>query len=196
MGRPSYQPSSDDRVKVAALVVARVSLEKIAQQLGITKKTLVKHFPVELGRETCGITPEEKPEKRPVAYTVTPDQREVVEILAASKIVGLDEIADRLGITVEMLQYHFADELKRGPAKRNTEVLIAIQKGAAAGSAAQQRLWVTITGGAVNKSSANPKAAPLGKKEQADAQAMRAVSAPGSKFAPPAPPRLVVNNEN
>jgi biotin operon repressor len=197
MGRPSYEPSPDDKLKVVAMVQAAVSQEEMARQLGIAKKTLQKHFAFELGREeTDGATGEKtgRRVKTPPSFAPSPEQREAVEILAASKIVSLEDIADRIGISVEALEHHFAEELRRGPAKRNTEVLIATQKLAAAGNVSAQRLWLVITGAASPKPGGAAKPQPaLGKKDQANKTASAAIQ-DGGKFAPRAAPRLAVDN--
>jgi DNA-binding CsgD family transcriptional regulator len=196
VGRPSYQPSDEDRAKVRTLAEARVALAEIARQLDVSKKTLLKHFATELGREETSEEGRGKTGQRGKtlpAFEASPEQREAVEILAASKIVTREEIADRIGVSVETLEHHFAEELRRGPAKRNTDVLIATQKLAAAGNVSAQRLWLTITGGAISKATTNAKSPAMGKKEQATANAHQAFGG-GGRFAPRPAPKLVVSN--
>jgi predicted transcriptional regulator len=47
-GRPEYQPTDKDREVVRALVGFGMPLESIAQVVGITFKTLKKHFDAEI----------------------------------------------------------------------------------------------------------------------------------------------------
>jgi AcrR family transcriptional regulator len=148
MGRPSFEPTTEQREQVTVLAQARVSLEEIARRIGVTKKTLRKHFASEIGVATPAPSERVKTPERvntPPPFQSTPEQREVVEILAAARI-GTAEIASRLGIAEAVLTEHFKDELAAGPSKRNAEVILATYRSAVGGNVSAQRLWQALIG--------------------------------------------------
>lgn len=98
-----------------------------------------------------------------------------------------------LGIDEKTLDKHFAEELETGGAKKRREVLGMLFKEARKGNAAcikKLEEMQRVAGAAEAVARREPKAPEPGKKEQQQAAAERV----GSKFAPPAPPKLVVNN--
>jgi hypothetical protein len=178
MGRPSFEPSQEQRETVAALAQARVSLEEIARRLGITKNTLKKYFAVELGRaapvdDEGSKTPDQSKTPLP-PFRSTPEQRELAEILAAADY-PMEKIADRVGVTIAILEEHFAAELTTGANKRNADVILAIHRGAVAGNASQQRLWSQIAPIAT-KTVKTQRPALVGKKEAAQREAEHAAA--------------------
>jgi transcriptional regulator GlxA family with amidase domain len=183
MGRPSFSPTAEQRQEVAVLAQARVALEEIARRLGITKKTLQKHFAAELGRAEPVKAARVKTQERvntPPPFSATPEQREVVEILAAARI-GHQEIADRVGVTIAILEHHFAEELATGPAKRNSEVILATYRSAVGGSNSAQRLWQAIIAPGAGPGGAKP-AKPTFAGKKADAQAAALVAGEGTEW--------------
>lgn len=104
-----------------------------------------------------------------------------------------DVIARAIGIDVDTLRKHFADELADGHAQRRKEVISLLFKEARGGNVSAIRRLEEIgrpvfAGEGAGREPAPPK---LGKKEQQQQQAHSVVGI----FSPPLPPRLVVNNE-
>jgi hypothetical protein len=103
-------------------------------------------------------------------------------------------IARALGIDVNTLRKHFPDELANGHANRRREIIGVLFKAARADNvtAAKRLEEMGRVAGAAEalERRAAPKEAKLGKKQEQQAAAERI----GGKYAPPAPPMLVVNN--
>jgi predicted ArsR family transcriptional regulator len=120
----------------------------------------------------------------------TPDRqsRQAVEQLVAAR-VGHRQIAYALGITHKTLEKHYQDELLNGVARKQKEVMAMLYRSAKGGNVSAQRKLYAIVYGETNNAEEKP-AKKLGKKEQLHQDA-KEVSA---KFAPPTPPKLIVNN--
>jgi hypothetical protein len=138
--------------------------------------------------------PASKPRGRP-PFRPTLEQRAVVEQM---KFCGESEntIARALQIDVDTMRKHFPDELADGHATRRRQVIGMLFKQAEAGNtAATKKLeeMGRVAGAAAAveaRGSAEMPSAKLGKKEERQQAAERVTG----KFAPPDPPKLVVNN--
>lgn len=130
-------------------------------------------------------------------FKVTAAHRRSVEQLVA---IGEshDSIARAIGCDDDTLRKHFAAELATGLSKRRKEVVDKLFAMAREGnvSAAKRLEEMTRIAAAAEQYPAStvPKPERLGKKETALSDARQAAEA-GGKYAPPAPPKLVVNNE-
>lgn len=126
------------------------------------------------------------------AYAPTPEDRETVKQMRyAGELERV--IALSLGITIPTLTKHFRDELDSGPAMKRREVIGLLFAQAGRGNvAAAKKLeeMGRIAGAAASVQARETKAPKLGKKE-VQAEAARAIT---GKFAPPEPPKLVINN--
>lgn len=130
-------------------------------------------------------------------FAPTKRQRHEVEVWAAG---GLSEesIAHAIGISRTTLRKHFAQELDVGADKKRGEVVAALFAAAKSGNVAAQKAFLARSdvSAAQSKFGGKPekpvRQRPAGKKEVADEAAKRASA---GRFAPPAPPKLVVNND-
>ncbi len=132
-----------------------------------------------------------RPEYRP-----TIEARQTVEEM---KYCGESEncIARALQIDVDTLRKHFPDELENGHANRRRELIGLMFKSARDGNASNQKRLEEIgraAGSAAAIKARETKEPKLGKKDQQQAAA-EAVASGAGRFAPPEPPKLVVNNK-
>lgn len=124
---------------------------------------------------------EKRPRGRP-AFKPTPHQRATVAI-AAGGGMPLNEIAMGLGITRETLHKHFEAELSTGAHTKRLEVLRALFTAAKRGNVAAAKAYMLLD----PTSSAPPlptppkpvKDEPLGKKQQANIDAVDAAKDTG-----------------
>lgn len=116
------------------------------------------------------------------------DQRLTVEQM---RMVGEAEavIARAIGIDVGTLRKHFSEELANGHAHRRKEVIGMLFDTARGGNVAAIKRLEEL--GRAAEPTVKPKAEKIGKKETAKIAARRVTG----KFAPPSPPKLVVNNK-
>jgi len=139
------------------------------------------------------MTEKRQPPKRGrPSYRPSIEDRQTVEEL---KFVGESDntIARALGIDPDTLRKHFAGELADGHSQRRKEVIGLLFKSARDGNVAAQKKLEEMgkaAGAAASVKSRETKPPKPGKKE-AQKAAARAV---GGKFAPPVPPKLVVDN--
>lgn len=122
----------------------------------------------------------------------TDEQREKVRVLKAGGMTN-EAIAEAIGISEPTLRKHFASEMDLATAKVRAEMLMARYNAAKGGNVQAQNKMLELVGAsaAEAKVKARESRAPaLGKKEQQKAAAQNV----GGKFAPPAGPRLAVNN--
>lgn len=129
-------------------------------------------------------------------FKPTPALRRKVEELVTGGM-SKDECARAIGCSTPTLEKYFEEELANGVAKKRAEVIGLLFKSARKGNVtAQKKLeeMSRVSGAAEAVKSREPKPAKLGKKEERQAAAKAIASGP-SKFAPPTPPKLVVNNE-
>ncbi|KFB10346.1 hypothetical protein [Nitratireductor basaltis] len=120
------------------------------------------------------------------------EQREKVRVLRASGM-SQEEIAEALDISVPTLRKHFSFELKIGSAKVTADVLMARYRSAMGGNVSAQNKMLEQLGAATAEQKVKQretKAPKLGKKEEQQIAAQNV----GGKFAPPTPPKLVVDN--
>lgn len=126
------------------------------------------------------------------AYRPTVKERVAVEQM---KFCGEKDavIARSLGIDVRTMQKHFSDELENGHANRRREVIgylfeAAEKQNVAAIKKLEEMGRVAAASEAIKgREKAEPK---RGKKEERQIAARKVTG----KFAPPEPPKLVVNN--
>lgn len=197
MGRPAFEPSDEQRTSVEAWVQADVPIEEMARRIGITSKTFRKAFAGLLGKKPGETVNTEAAPKAP-PFQPTDEQRRAVLIMAAAHGPE-EEIARAIGVSVDMLNAHFAKELCDGPSIGYRDGVESLYNSMKAGNVAATKAWLILN--MQGDRIAAPKAAEIqpaanamkGKKEQADENA-RAAAASGGVFAPPSPPKLVVNN--
>lgn len=154
-------------------------------------------------------TPPKDPRGRK-SHARTPQLAEKIAFLVAQGATQ-EEISDAVGISVKTLAKYYSRELSEGPALAKAalgqmllgkaksgnvsaiKAMIALlEKGDA--TRADGRVRSRASGGSGSQSPAAPPAArQLGKKAERLAAAER-IAQPGSKFAPPPAPKLVVNN--
>lgn len=121
-------------------------------------------------------------------------RRKVEELLTGG--MSKDECARAIGCSTPTLEKHFEEELANGIAKKRAEVIGLLFKSARKGNVtAQKKLeeMSRVSGAAEAVTGREPKAPRLGKKEERQVAA-EAVASGTSKFAPPTPPKLVVDN--
>ncbi|HEU4986874.1 MAG TPA: hypothetical protein VFT89_07395 [Rhizobiaceae bacterium] len=143
------------------------------------------------------MTEKHKSRKRPSKggrppYRPSIEERQTVEEM---KYCGESDnvIARALGIDPDTLRKHFVDELADGHAHRRKEVISLLFKSARDGNVSTQKKLEEIgraSGAAEAVKAREAKAPKLGKKEEQ----LQAAERVGGKFAPPTPPKLVVNN--
>jgi predicted ArsR family transcriptional regulator len=169
MGRPSFDPSEQQRAQVEAWVKAKVSIEEMARRMKLAAKTFRKHFAQELGLipvETV-ITALETARPRTSVFRPTDEQREMALILAGAQL-SHPEIARKLGLPVEVLQEHFAEELEKGPIKCKSDILAAMFYAGKGGNVAAAKVYLLFNGQEPSGGPDQPAAAGLkGKKEVA-----------------------------
>lgn len=141
-GRPPHEPTEETREIVVAMVARGDGHAEIAEAIGVSEPTLLKHYEEELdtpgpqaalaldGEETPRVPrPPEARGGRP-EHVPTKRSRERVEILVAAG-QSQWQIASVLGISVPTLVRHYSEELDNGRAKRDAEVLEALYQAAA-----------------------------------------------------------------
>ncbi|MHC3940213.1 hypothetical protein [Paenochrobactrum sp. BZR 201-1] len=126
-------------------------------------------------------------------FVPTDEDREKARVLKAGGMSN-EAIAEVIGISEPTLRKHFILELDRATAKVRADLLMARYRSAMGGNvSAQNKMIEQVSANdalqrlAPEKQEKKPK---LGKKEE---QILAAQSI-GGKFAPPAPPKLVVDN--
>jgi predicted transcriptional regulator len=132
------------------------------------------------------------PERGRPPFKPTATMRRKVEELVSCGM-SQDECARALDISVPTLTKHFEEELANGTAKKRAEVIGMIFRSAKKGNvSAQKKLeeMSRIAGAAEAIKGREKKVPEPGKKEQ---EKIAAANVTG-KFAPPAAPKLVVDN--
>lgn len=132
-------------------------------------------------------------------FAATVDERAFVEVLVMQGMPVAD-IARAIGASEPTLRKHFAEELRVGRSKRLAEVLFAQYRAAIGGNVSAQNAirkkadatdeLTRVRDIAEERAQPAPK---LGKKEIAEERA-REVAV--GRYAPPPPPRLVVDNHS
>lgn len=201
-GRPPHEPTAETRALVLELVAKAADIVTIAEKVGISEPTLHAHYADELeaARPQQNFPfPEFEAQlsgraKRPHAggrppHVPTEESREEVEILVASGM-RVWQIAKALGISEPTLNEHYPDELDGGKAKKTAKMVMAQYRAGIEGNVSAQKAWLSQNL-AIEKAPPSRQATPQGKKEAAQHAAQEAAT---GKFATPAPPKLVVNN--
>lgn len=108
-------------------------------------------------------------------YKPTVATRRAVAISAGAGM-SHEEMAIALKISRNTLEKHFQSELSEGAYQKRMEVVSAMHKAAKAGNVAAQKAYMALTPrlSAPPASPPAPEEKPLGKKEQADADAKTA----------------------
>jgi predicted transcriptional regulator len=123
-------------------------------------------------------------------YAPTDEEREKVRVLKAGGMSN-EGIAEAIGFSEPTLRKHFSSELDRATAKVRADLLMARYRSAMGGNVAAQNKMIEQVGAAQAQEKRAPaKLQKLGKKEEQKI----AAKAVGGKFAPPSPPKLVVDN--
>lgn len=107
------------------------------------------------------------------AFKPTVVQRRKVAVAAGAGMAH-EEIALGLGISRNTLSKYFARELTTGAYEKRLEVLDAMHRTAKKGNVAAQKAYVALTPAAA--APPVPKPEPMGKKEQANADAKTAAA--------------------
>jgi len=191
MARPAFCPTQAQRDQVIEWIAAKVPIEGMARRLGLAPKTFRKHFAAQLGiappvGEDLFVEPT-GPDPRPKVegYRPTSDVRQLVEILVGADI-SKHEIARKIGISVEMLEQHFADELDMGIAKCGGDVIVQLYRSATGGNVSAMKLYLMLSKQRSAEERDRDRPRPpvevmnTGKKEVAQLQSNNAVA--GTKF--------------
>lgn len=124
---------------------------------------------------------EKRPRGRP-AFKPTPYQRATVAI-AAGGGMPLNEIAMGLGITRETLHKHFEAELSTGAHAKRLEVIRALHAAAKKGNVAAAKAYMLLDPASAAPPLPTmppaPKEEPIGKKQQANIDAVDAAKDTG-----------------
>ncbi len=127
-------------------------------------------------------------------FKPTAEQREKVLVLKAGGMSN-EAIAEAIGVSSPTLAKHFPSELDRATAKVRADVLMARYRSAIGGNVSAQTKMLEVIGAAAagDRVKDREKAQPKPGKKEVQQQAAETVAG-GGKFAPPAGPRMVVNN--
>lgn len=181
MGRPSFQPSDEQRAQVERWVKSKVNIEEMARRMALAPKTFRKHFADELGLVTVETvnTAVQMTRPRTEVFRPTDEQREHALILAGAQL-SRPEIARKLGVTVEVLTEHFADELEKGPVKCKSDILVSMFHAGKGGNVAAAKVFLLFNGQEEPNPDNQPaRAGLLGKKEAASIAARSAEQGTG-----------------
>ena len=148
MGRPSKDPTDEQRANVRQWVEAKVSIEEMARRVGFAPKTFRKHFAAELGISSTDRVITEQVTLPPVRLDVfrpTSEQREVALILAGAQL-SRPEIARKMGLALEVLEEHFAAELAEGPVKCKADIIQSMFHAGKGGNVAAAKVYLVFNG--------------------------------------------------
>ncbi|HTV69316.1 MAG TPA: hypothetical protein VMF90_12335 [Rhizobiaceae bacterium] len=123
------------------------------------------------------------------AFEPTEEQREKVRVLKAGGMSN-EAIGVALGISEPTLTKYFSSDIEVGAAKVTAEIMMARYNSAKGGNVAAQNKVLELAGAVRAQEKRAPAEPKPGKKEERQAAAERV----SGKFAPPEPPKLVVNN--
>lgn len=134
-------------------------------------------------------------------YAPTDDEREKVRVLKAGGMTN-EAIAEAIGISEPTLRLHFPSELDRGAAKVRADVLMARYRSAMGGNVSAQTKMLDLVAAVAAGEKLKGREAPEGAQTPArrvrlgkKAEQQQAAESVEGKFAPPAGPKLVVNNK-
>lgn len=178
MGRPSFQPKPEQRAQVEEWVKAKKPIAEMARLLDVAEKTFRKHFAAELGLIPVETVNTALAVARPMTsvFQPTAEQREQVLILAGARL-SPEEIARKVGVTVPVLEEHFALELEQGPVKCKGDILQAMFFAGKGGNVAAAKVYLVFNGQepAADGGTLQPAAnGMIGKKEARNAAAQTA----------------------
>ncbi len=150
MGRPAFEPTDEQREQVTIWVASRVPIEGMARRMGLAPKTFRKHFAAQLGlipanQVATAMPPGTALQARQVAFRPTDEQREQALILAGARL-SREEIARKVGVTVDVLEEHFAEELERGPAKCKSDIISSMFYAGKGGNVAAAKVYLLFNG--------------------------------------------------
>jgi DNA-binding CsgD family transcriptional regulator len=150
MARPSLIITDSQRDQVAQWIRARVPIERMASRLGMAPKTFRKHFALQLGTadipDAAPLLPDEilpSQLSQIESYRPTGEVRDMVLVLVGADI-SRPEIARKLGISVETLEFHFADELNNGTAIAQGNVILQMYNAARGGNVSAMKTYLLL----------------------------------------------------
>lgn len=186
-GRPSRPPTDAERDKIKALVELNAPIADIAKAVERSVPNLKKYFAALL------IFP--KKNKPGSNFNPTQAQREKVILYIGCKMSPAD-VARVIGCTEDELKIHFENEVSTGRAKYRAKVLdkLDVQMDAGTVGATNRLEALTVILDPESKEPGADRIGPNVGKKAAGAAAASAAAKSGGTFAPPAPPRLVVDN--
>lgn len=192
-GRPSREPTREEKKKVKELVGVGASVADIAKALNRSEPNLRKFFSKEL------ISRKKREAGRQPPFRITKVIREKVSRYIGCKMSKL-EVARVIGCSVDELEEFFPEEILTGHAKARAHVIDKLHDQMEEGVAGATNRLEAITAAPDPEADAvkGPKAqgqgaSYIGKKVTERAGA-HAAAAAGGRFAPMAPPRVVVDN--
>lgn len=181
-GRPSREPTDEERKKVKELVELESPFADIAKALNRSIPNLKKYFSRELfSRKKKAVTP--------APYKITQVHREKVIRYIGCKM-SVDDVARVLDLTAEQLLELFPDEIRTGQAKFRAKVLdeLEVQMGQGVVGATNRLEAITVIPD--DKDPGAERIGPNMGKKAAAAVTAGAAAAGGGVFAPPTPPKL------
>jgi transposase-like protein len=192
-GRPTKEPSADERAKVKELLEEGASVADVAKLVGRSVPNLRKHFRKELfsGKKIAGA-------KKAASRKISDAMRAKVEKYISCKMPPR-HVAYTVGYKTdeefEAFKADFAVEIEVGKALFRAKVIDRLEEQMIAGVVgATNKLEALTQITDPEQPAASQAPGYVGKKVAAKAAATAAAAA-GGKFAPPTPPKLVVNNE-
>lgn len=187
-GRPANPPTDKESEKVKELLGVDAPLADIAVAVKRSVPWLRKYFSDEINSRKNNRRAPPKPERK-----ISQAERDKVIRYVGCKM-SIEDVARVMDMTPEELKAYFPDEIASGQAKYRAKVLDKLDAQMDVGTVGATNRLEALT---VIPEPADPAAARqgpnLGKKAAAAANAGAAAAA-GGVFAPPAPPRLAVDN--
>lgn len=149
-GRPPLIITEAQRALVAQWIRERTPIERMAQRLGMAPKTFKRHFGHQLGTaplpDAAPLLPDEiLPAQQALfdAYRPTAEVREMVLVLVGADI-SRAEIARKVGVSQEVLEFHFTDELNSGVAIAQGNVILQMYNAARGGNVSAQKAYLML----------------------------------------------------
>jgi len=189
-GRPTKEPTAEDRAKVIDLLAKKVPIADLAAMFRMSKPTFRKYFQSELFTGKKSDTP------RKPTRDVTEATREKVQRYLG---FGMDpsEIALVLGYTgddeFDDFRADYALELRIGRVVTRAATIDKLVEQSNAGLIGATTKLEALSRTVPTADKAKDQPTEYVGKKAAAATAAAAAAAAGGKFAPPSPPRLIVN---
>lgn len=189
-GRPSKEPTPEQRAKVIDMLAKKVAIMDCAAMLGMTHPTFKKFFQNEIlsSKKITGTSRpsrEVKEEHRTKVSFLLGCGMEPEDVALVLRYVGDGEF--------ENFQTDFAFELRVGKADTRAQFLERVDKQSQGGLIGATAKLEALSRAATSKPTAPSAPAEYIGKKNAAAAAASTVAAAGGKFAPRTPPRLVAN---